>query len=84
MGIKCMMLIEVMHINMLHESIKVILKATLGVLTINLLWLLPMAYLAATKVIMPELVIAIAYFPLIVLAIYFKAGKQKMSNKILY
>ena len=56
-------------------------KATLGVLTINLLWLLPMAYLAVTKVIIPELVIAIAYFPLIVLAIYFKAGKQKMSNK---
>lgn len=52
-------------------------KATLGVLTINLLWLLPMAYLAATKVIMPELVIVIAYFPLIVLAIYFKAGKTE-------
>lgn len=52
-------------------------KATLGVLTINLLWLLPMAYLAVTKVIIPELVIAIAYFPLIVLAIYFKAGKTE-------
>ncbi|MGT2551829.1 MraY family glycosyltransferase [Acinetobacter geminorum] len=52
-------------------------KATLGVLIINLLWLLPMAYLAATKVIMPELVIVIAYFPLIVLAIYFKAGKTE-------
>lgn len=52
-------------------------KATLGVLTINLVWLLPMAYLAATEAMMPELIIAIAYFPLIVLAIYFNAGKTE-------
>lgn len=50
---------------------------TLGVLVINVVWLLPIAYLASKSVWMPELLILIAYIPLIVLAIYFGAGKTE-------
>ncbi|APR71764.1 MraY family glycosyltransferase [Acinetobacter haemolyticus] len=50
---------------------------TLGVLVINIVWLLPTAYLASQSVLMPELLILIAYIPLIVLAIYFGAGKTE-------
>lgn len=48
---------------------------TLAVLTINVIWLLPVASLAAQKWLMPELLVLIAYIPLIILAIYFKAGR---------
>ncbi|MFX5835138.1 glycosyltransferase family 4 protein [Acinetobacter baumannii] len=47
---------------------------TLGVLLINIFWLLPIAYLASQKVIMPELLLLIAYIPLILLALFFGAG----------
>lgn len=50
---------------------------TLGVLAINVLWLLPIAYLATQHFLMPELMILIAYIPLVVLAIYFDAGKTE-------
>lgn len=50
---------------------------TLGVLVINVLWLLPIAYLASQSTFMPEFLILIAYIPLIVLAIYFDAGKTE-------
>ncbi|MDV4228674.1 glycosyltransferase family 4 protein [Acinetobacter baumannii] len=47
---------------------------TLGVLLINIFWLLPIAYLASEKVLMPELLLLIAYIPLILLALFFGAG----------
>ncbi|ENW96784.1 MraY family glycosyltransferase [Acinetobacter sp. NIPH 298] len=50
---------------------------TFGVLAINVVWLLPIAYLASQSVLMPELLILIAYIPLILLAIYFGAGKTE-------
>ncbi len=50
---------------------------TFGVLAINVVWLLPIAYLASQSVLMPELLIFIAYMPLILLAIYFGAGKTE-------
>lgn len=50
---------------------------TLGVLAINVVWLLPIAYLASQSIFMPEFLILIAYIPLIVLAIYFGAGKTE-------
>lgn len=50
---------------------------TLSVLAINVLWLFPMAYLASQYVLMPELLILIAYIPLVFLAVYFGAGKTE-------
>lgn len=50
---------------------------TFGVLAINVVWLLPIAYLASQSVLMPELLILIAYMPLIFMAIYFGAGKTE-------
>ena len=48
---------------------------TLAVAAINIFWLLPIAYFAATQnYAYPELGILIAYLPLIILAIKFKAG----------
>ncbi|WP_144735288.1 MraY family glycosyltransferase [Acinetobacter oleivorans] len=50
---------------------------TIGVLLINLFWLLPIAYLASQKVLMPELLLFIAYIPLILIAVFFGAGKTE-------
>ena len=48
---------------------------TLAVAAINIFWLLPIAYFVATQnYAYPELGILIAYLPLIILAIKFKAG----------
>ena len=48
---------------------------TLAVAVINIFWLLPIAYFVATQnYAYPELGILIAYLPLIILAIKFKAG----------
>lgn len=52
-------------------------KVTIGVLFINVFWLLPMAYLAAQKVLMPEVVLLMAYIPLILLALFLGAGKTE-------
>ena len=50
---------------------------TLGVLLINIFWLLPIAYLASQKVLMPELLLLVAYIPLILLVLFFGAGKTE-------
>ncbi|RLZ07466.1 glycosyltransferase family 4 protein [Acinetobacter sp. 2JN-4] len=50
---------------------------TFGVLALNVLWLLPLAYLATQHYIMPEFLILIAYTPLVFLAVYFGAGKTE-------
>ncbi|MCW1387323.1 glycosyltransferase family 4 protein [Acinetobacter baumannii] len=50
---------------------------TIGVLLINVFWLLPIAYLASQKVMMPESLLLIAYIPLILLALFFGAGKTE-------
>jgi len=50
---------------------------TIGVLLINVFWLLPIAYFASQKVLMPELLLLIAYMPLILLAVFFGAGKTE-------
>lgn len=50
---------------------------TLGVLLVNIFWLLPIAYLASQKVLMPELLLLVAYIPLILLALFFGAGKTE-------
>ncbi|WP_407497739.1 MraY family glycosyltransferase [Acinetobacter baumannii] len=50
---------------------------TIGVLLINVFWLLPIAYLASQKVLMPELLLFIAYMPLILIAVFFGAGKTE-------
>lgn len=52
-------------------------KVTIGVLFINIFWLLPMAYLAAQKVLMPEVILLMAYIPLILLALFLGAGKTE-------
>ncbi len=48
---------------------------TLAVLIINLIWLLPCAFFVLNKAISPLVGLIIAYFPLIILAIYFNAGQ---------
>ncbi|MFW1953175.1 MraY family glycosyltransferase [Acinetobacter beijerinckii] len=50
---------------------------TITVLLINLCWLAPMAYLASQRVLMPEALLLIAYLPLILLALFFSAGKTE-------
>ncbi len=53
---------------------------TLAVLAINLLWLLPVALAVGFGYIDGALGVAIAYGPLIWLAIYFKAGAAELQN----
>ena len=50
---------------------------TITVLLINLCWLAPVAYLASQRVLMPEVLLLIAYLPLILLALFFSAGKTE-------
>ncbi|MDV4264906.1 glycosyltransferase family 4 protein [Acinetobacter seifertii] len=50
---------------------------SLAVLLINFVWLMPCAFLVITKNISPFLGLIIAYLPLILLALYFKAGKPE-------
>ena len=48
---------------------------TLGVVFINILWLFPIAYLTVKEYfVMPELGVLIAYLPLVLIAIFLKAG----------
>lgn len=48
---------------------------TLSVLAVNVLWLFPIAYLVATRnYTYPELGVLLAYLPLLLLAVLFKAG----------
>ena len=48
---------------------------TLGILFINLTWLLPLAWCVGLGMLNPLWGIAIAYAPLIILAVFFKAGR---------
>jgi Fuc2NAc and GlcNAc transferase len=50
-------------------------RVTIGVLLINLLWLLPMASLVVLYKINGALALIAAYTPIILLALYFRAGK---------
>lgn len=52
---------------------------TLGVLAINLLWLLPMAVIISFDFINGAFGLLIAYLPLIVLAFKFNAGKKELG-----
>ena len=51
------------------------LYATLGALTINIVWLLPLALLSILYPAASELIVLIAYAPLIFLCYYYQAGK---------
>ncbi|MDX1405861.1 MAG: glycosyltransferase family 4 protein [Woeseiaceae bacterium] len=53
---------------------------SLAVGAINLLWLLPMAWLASSGRIHPVAALLIAYAPLLLLAIYFKAGAPEFEE----
>jgi Fuc2NAc and GlcNAc transferase len=55
------------------------LSVSLGVGAINLFWLLPIAWLVANENIVPILGVAIAYIPVIALALFLKAGKQTVN-----
>jgi Fuc2NAc and GlcNAc transferase len=49
---------------------------TLAVLAINMLWLLPLALAVGFDLIEPSLGMLIAYLPLFILALKFKAGSE--------
>jgi Fuc2NAc and GlcNAc transferase len=51
-------------------------KVSITVLLINLLWLAPLAFLVATNQLNGSMGVVIAYVPLLVAAIYFKAGES--------
>ncbi|MDP1604756.1 MAG: glycosyltransferase family 4 protein [Legionella sp.] len=52
------------------------ITVTLSVFIINLLWLLPMAFMVSNNLINGFFGLLIAYFPLIILALKFNAGKN--------
>lgn len=52
------------------------IKVTLGVLIINLLWLLPLAFIVSNNLINGFFGLLIAYIPLIIFALKFHAGKN--------
>ena len=51
------------------------LKVSLSIAALNIFWLTPIAWLVVDQRILPIIGVVIAYIPLLVLAIYFKAGK---------
>ena len=51
------------------------LKVSLSIATVNIFWLTPIAWLVVDQRILPIIGVVTAYIPLLVLAIYFKAGK---------
>ena len=53
------------------------LTVSLGIAAINIFWLAPLAWLVTDEKLQPVIGVAVAYTPLIILAIYLKAGKQK-------
>lgn len=53
---------------------------SLAVGAINLLWLLPVAWLAANGSVHPVAALLVAYMPLLVLALYFKAGAPETQE----
>lgn len=52
------------------------LSVSVGVGMINLIWLLPIAWLVTTEKLTPIFGVLIAYVPLIIIAFFLKAGKQ--------
>lgn len=55
------------------------LKVTLSVLAINVFWLAPMAYLIINETLNGSVVLCLAYIPLVLLAIKFKAGSAEVK-----
>ena len=55
------------------------LSVSLGVGAINLIWLVPIAWLVANENVMPIIGVTIAYIPVIALALFLKAGKQTVN-----
>lgn len=55
------------------------LTVSLGIAAINIFWLAPVAWLVTDEKLQPVIGVAVAYTPLIILAIYLKAGKQKIN-----
>lgn len=53
---------------------------TMVVLVINIVWLLPMAYLVAMQTVTGAAGMLIAYIPLLLLAIWFRAGRNTLDN----
>lgn len=51
------------------------LKVSLSIAAVNIFWLAPIAWLVVDQQLQPIFGVSIAYMPLVVLAIYFKAGK---------
>ena len=51
------------------------LKVSLSIAAVNIFWLTPTAWLVVDQRILPIIGVVTAYIPLLVLAIYFKAGK---------
>jgi len=56
------------------------LPVTLGVAAINLCWLLPIALWVGTGTLRVEAGVILAYAPLIVLAIYYRAGAEEIAE----
>jgi len=54
------------------------LKVTLGVVFINLCWLAPIAYLISQQYVDGFVGLCLAYLPLILLAIHYKAGQKEI------
>lgn len=59
----------------LAKYLKKHLPVTLGVLLINLFWLLPLAMIVGLKMLNSMLGLILAYTPLVIVALRFKAGK---------
>ena len=55
------------------------LAVSLGIAAINIFWLAPVAWLVTDEKIDPVIGVTVTYTPLIILAIYLKAGKQKIN-----
>ena len=51
------------------------LKVSLSIAAVNIFWLAPISWLVVDQRILPIIGVGLAYIPLLVLAIYFKAGK---------
>ena len=55
---------------------------TISTILINIIWLAPLAYSICAKFLPGSIGLVIAYFPLILLCLYFKAGVEEKSNKV--
>jgi len=55
-------------------------KVALGVLAVNIVWLLPIAFFVADKQLAGTTGVIIAYVPLLIAALAFGAGKDSATN----